>query len=94
MASAAQVLPPPGGSSSAGGQGAGGGFPSAAGPRSSPMAVQALDMVQNIVSSARTLSEMNPKVAPVARQILDLCQQLQQAMVESAPPDEGQAPPS
>jgi hypothetical protein len=91
---AAQALPPPmmGGMASPG-MDPGGGMPSPAPPQANPEATQLLNLVWNIVSSARLLAAKIPGAADTARQINDLAQEIQRKIVQAGPAPEPMAPP-
>lgn len=59
----------------------------------SPGAMSDLADVNAIVTGARNLAQRHPGAVPIARQINDLAQQLQQVIVQSMPPTEVAAPP-
>jgi hypothetical protein len=74
-------------------QGPGGGQASPAPPTANPEAVQTLELVRNIVSSARLLAQKVPAASDIVRQINDLAQKLQMKIIQSGPTQEPQAPP-
>jgi hypothetical protein len=88
---ASSALPPPGADNP--GASPGGGFPSPAPAQANQGAVQILELVRNIVSSARMLGQKVPGAVPIVRQINDLAQQLQMKILQSQPGTEPQAPP-
>jgi len=54
---------------------------------------QMIDLVRNIVSSARMLGQMVPGAVPIIQQINDLAQQLQAKILQAQPAPEPVAPP-
>jgi hypothetical protein len=55
--------------------------------------MQVINDVHSILASSRNIAEQFPATVPIVRQINDLVQQLQMAIVQALPPTEVAAPP-
>jgi hypothetical protein len=86
--SAQSALPPP-----TPGQGGGEAPMSPQSSGQSGNSSQMIDLVRNIVSSARMLGQMVPGAVPIIQQINDLAQQLQAKILQAQPAPEPVAPP-
>ncbi len=62
-------------------------------PQTNPEAAQLLELVRNIVSSARLISQKVPGATDIVRQINDLAQKLQLKVIQTGPTPEPMAPP-
>lgn len=69
------------------------GGPGGGGAQQNPQMTQNMELLRQLVSSARLLARNVPGAADIVRQINDLAQKLQMRMVQAGPMPQREAPP-